>query len=233
VASGLYVSFPGSHVELPAGSLAARARAHRLGHPLVTGTMLNGTTTWAGWASYFLDNRSVLPGRPSGLLKGPPVRCSYLRQALVEVGGFPVGMRSAEDTLVNERLFKQGYRAFRSSEIVLVHRSPCHRPGMLLRHHFTRGCGIGSMLLREAADNGVFPRRQALVCLLGGAPARLLLTTVSVLRFGTGLRRYYLVALPLVVAAAMSWWLGIFYELLRRRPSAEGATAPVLGPDAR
>ena len=30
-----------------------------------TGSTLNGTRTWAGWASYFLDHSSVLPGRPS------------------------------------------------------------------------------------------------------------------------------------------------------------------------
>ena len=36
-ARGDYVTFPGSHVELPPGSLAARVRAHELGYPLVTG----------------------------------------------------------------------------------------------------------------------------------------------------------------------------------------------------
>src|SRR5205823_9537803 len=72
VARGDYVSFPGSHVELAQGSLAARLRAHRAGHPMVTGTTLNGTETAAGWASYFLDHSSVLPGRPSAPLPVPP-----------------------------------------------------------------------------------------------------------------------------------------------------------------
>lgn len=229
VASGRYVSFPGSHIELPAGSLAARMRAHRRGHALVTGTVLNGTTTWAGWASYFLDNRSVLQGRPSGELSGPPVRCSYVREALVEVGCFPTGMRTAEDTFVNERLFERGYRAYRSSELVLVHRSPCSRPGLLVRHHFTRGRGIGCMLLREASETGAFPRRRALVYLLGGMPARLLVTTASVLRWGSGLRRHYWLALPLVIAAATSWWFGICYELLRGRRSTAPAEVAALG----
>ena len=47
VARGDYISFPGSHVELPPGSLAARLRAHELGYAMVTGTMLNGTPTRA------------------------------------------------------------------------------------------------------------------------------------------------------------------------------------------
>ena len=63
LARGAYVSFPGSHIELRPGSLAARMRAHDRGYAMVTGTMLNGTRTWAGWASYFLDHSSVLPGR--------------------------------------------------------------------------------------------------------------------------------------------------------------------------
>ena len=83
VARGDYVSFPGSHVELPPGSLAARLRAHRLGHPMVTGTTLNGTPTPAGWASYFLDHSAVLPGRPSEALGVPPAHCSYERELLL------------------------------------------------------------------------------------------------------------------------------------------------------
>jgi hypothetical protein len=44
---------------------------------MVTGTTLNGTRTRAGWASYFLDHSSVLPGRPSQELTAPPAHCSY------------------------------------------------------------------------------------------------------------------------------------------------------------
>ncbi|HEX3834064.1 MAG TPA: glycosyltransferase, partial [Solirubrobacteraceae bacterium] len=62
VARGDYVTFPGSHIELPQGSLAARVRAHESGYPMVTGSTLNGTRTWAGWASYFIDHAAVLPG---------------------------------------------------------------------------------------------------------------------------------------------------------------------------
>ena len=70
VARGDFVSFPGSHTELPPGSLAARLRAHQEGHAMVTGSMRNGTFTRAGWAAYFLDHSTSLPGRPSGALGG-------------------------------------------------------------------------------------------------------------------------------------------------------------------
>ena len=43
IARGRYVTFPGSHIELLPGSLAARVAAHRLGYGLVAGTMVNGT----------------------------------------------------------------------------------------------------------------------------------------------------------------------------------------------
>ena len=90
-ARGDYVSFPGSHVVLPPGSLAARIRAHERGYPMVTGTIRNLTTTRAGWASYFLDHGTVLPGRPSEELALPPPHCSYDRDAARGRGRVPGG----------------------------------------------------------------------------------------------------------------------------------------------
>ena len=185
VARGTFVSFPGSHVELPPGSLAARLRAHRLGFPLVTGTMKNGTRTAAGWASYFLDNRTALPSRPSGALPGPPVRCSYLREALLRVGGFPEGFVAAEDTLVNVRLHALGYRAYRSREVVLTHNSVCSTPRILLRHHFRRGRGMARVL---AAERG---RAYTGLYVAFVVPVRLTVITCDVMRYGRGLRRAY------------------------------------------
>ena len=52
-ARGEFVSFPGSHVELPAGSLAARLAAHRRGYALVTGVAVNGNDTRAGMGVLF------------------------------------------------------------------------------------------------------------------------------------------------------------------------------------
>jgi GT2 family glycosyltransferase len=154
IARGDYVSFPGSHVELPQGSLAARIAAHRLGHAMVTGTTLNGTRTVAGWAAYFLDNSTVLPGRPSTVLDGPPAHCSYARKVLVEVGGFPEHLRAGEDTVVNHELARRGYRAYRAQDVRLIHHTPCRTRRRLLGHYFVRGRSSGRILLERQRAEG-------------------------------------------------------------------------------
>ncbi len=154
VARGDYVSFPGSHVELPQGSLAARIAAHRLGHAMVSGTTLNGTRTVAGWAAYFLDNSTVLPGRPSTILDGPPAHCSYTRQALLEVGGFPEHLRAGEDTVVNHELARRGHTAYRAQDVRLIHHTPCRTRSRLLAHYFVRGRSYGRILLEGRRSEG-------------------------------------------------------------------------------
>lgn len=235
VAGGDYASFPGSHVELPQGSLAARLEAHDLGYAMVTGTMLNGTRTWAGWASYFLDHSTVLPGRPSGPLQGPPAHCSYVRDLLLQVGGFPEDMRAGEDTVVNWELTKRGYTAYRSQEVRLVHHSPCRGLLRLLRHHFVRGRALGRILL--GPDGGPGRRRRWPILrslLLRYIPRRVSVTSENVKRWGRDLRRTYRLAYPLVVAGAVAASAGACYEVLRparrmadvREPRLEGQQTP-------
>lgn len=154
VAQGEFVSFPGSHVELPPGSLAARLRAHRAGFVMVTGVAENGTMSRAGWASYFMDQHGGLPGHRRAVLDRAPHRCSYARDPLLAIGGFPSGTRTAEDTAVNERLFRQGYVALREPAIRFTHRSPCRTPWRLVRHHFRRGRGLGWLLLQNPEKSG-------------------------------------------------------------------------------
>ena len=226
IARGRYVSFPGSHIELLPGSLAARVAAHRLGYGLVAGTMVNGTRTWAGWASYFLDHRLMLPGRPSGVLDDVPPSASYLREALLAVGGFPEDMRAGEDTVVNRRAFEIGYGAYRSRDARAIHYSPCRRPHQLVRHHFSRGQGMARVFLVEALDNGRFPTTRVVSHLIGSVPARLVWITMSVLRHGHKMRRHYVAALPLVVIGALSYWVGTCYELIRARRTVYAALRP-------
>ena len=145
-ARGDYISFPGSHVELPPGSLAARIAAHEAGWPMVTGSIVNGNLTRSGWAAYFLDHSSSLPGRPSGELAAAPAHCSYVRQFVLEAGGFPEDIRAGEDTVVNQALWRRGHRAYREREIRLIHRSPCTNPIRLVRHHFVRGRALARIL---------------------------------------------------------------------------------------
>jgi glycosyltransferase involved in cell wall biosynthesis len=216
-ARGDYVSFPGSHVELPPGSLAARIEAHDLGYAMVTGTTLNGTRTRAGWASYFLDHSSVLPGRPSTKLAGPPAHCSYLREALLDVGGFPEDMRAGEDTVVNNELARRGYESYRAQDVRLVHHSPCRTTWRLLRHHFLRGRGYGRILLVRRRDDGMLLRAQGLRALFRlQVLTRFDYTSRRVRDWGDDeLRREFAHARLLVRAATTAYWLGTCYELLR------------------
>jgi glycosyltransferase involved in cell wall biosynthesis len=219
-ARGEYVSFPGSHVELPPGSLAARIRAHDLGYAMVTGTTLNGNHTAAGWASYFLDHSTVLPGRPSMELQVAPAHCSYRRDTLLAVGGFPESMRAGEDTVVNQELVRQGHRAFRAQDVTLIHSSRCRNPWQLVRHHFVRGRAYGR-ILRDR--DGVTLRP-----LFGGRGTRLLRglisrrlerTTANVDKWAAdpALTARYRRVYPLVVIGTVAAAAGACFEL-RRSP---------------
>lgn len=149
VARGRFVAFPESNVELLPGNLAARLRAHRRGYAMVTGLVTNGTPTPAGWAAYFLDHAEKLPGHAPAEFNGAPGRCSYARLPLLEVGGFPEGVRTGEDTAVNRALVRRGYVAVRDPDVQLIHYNRCATPPRLLRHHFRRGRGWGRMVVAE------------------------------------------------------------------------------------
>jgi glycosyltransferase involved in cell wall biosynthesis len=231
VAKGDFVSFPGSHVRLPQGSLAARLRAHERGYPMVTGTVRNGTPTPAGWASYFLDHSGSLPGRPSGLLASPPAHCSYGRDFLVDVGGFPEDLRAGEDTVVNHRLFRLGYRAYRAADVELVHHTPCTTIPRLLRHHFTRGRAMTRVLAAEHVAGGRLLDAAAARSLYRRyVPRRLRHTGVNVRRWGGDLQGTYRRVFPLVVAGTVAAWAGAWVELLvRSLGSRSPATSPTPG----
>jgi glycosyltransferase involved in cell wall biosynthesis len=227
LARGDFVSFPGSHIELPQGSLAARVRAHERGYAMVTGSTLNATRTPAGWAAYFLDHSSALPGRPSGELAGPPVHCSYEREILSKVQRFPEGVRAGEDTVVNHALAQLGYRAFRAADVTIVHANPCRNARALVRHHFSRGRGFGRILI-DATPEGESVIRLDVVSrhLFGYLPRRIGSTTANVEAWGgPELRTVYRRVKPLVCLGAVSAWLGTWFELLRGPRPGRGAPA--------
>jgi glycosyltransferase involved in cell wall biosynthesis len=209
VARGEFVSFPGSHVQIAPGSLAARLSAHRAGAAMVTGSLANGTDTPAGWASYFIDHADALPGRPSGELSSAPVRCSYMRHHLEQLGGFPDDLRAGEDTVVNQELFRRGYRARRIQEIVLVHRSRCETVPRLVRHHFQRGRALGKILRAEAV-----PRHQRAKHAARYVPVRLRYIEAGVGLWGGELEPRYREVRRLVQAGVIAAWAGYVCELL-------------------
>ena len=212
LARGEIVSFPGSHVLLRPGSLAARIRAHRLGHAMVTGSIFNGNPTPSGWAAYFLDHSRALPGRPSGRLDGPPAHCSYLREALLGLGGFAEDARAGEDTVVNRALFSAGWSAYRSQELELIHANRCTTPWRLAGHHFSRGRAYGRLLAATQAT------RAANLRVLRDYPLRRLAgTRRAVERWGGELQPRFEAVRGLIALGALASFLGALTEVLSPR----------------
>ncbi|MEO8477429.1 MAG: glycosyltransferase [Actinomycetota bacterium] len=217
LARGDFVSFPGSHIELPQGSLAARIRAHERGYAMVTGSTFNATRTPSGWAAYFLDHSGSLPGRPTEELEGAPAHCSYEREILLRVGGFPEDLRAGEDTAVNQELARLGYRTLRDAEVQIVHANPCPDVCALVRHHFVRGRGLGQIIVRATPPGdrviGVQTLRRHL---LGYLPRRIGGTRANVHAWGgSELTNLYRRVAPLVWLGAIAAWIGLWFELLR------------------
>jgi glycosyltransferase involved in cell wall biosynthesis len=221
-ARGRYVTFPGSHVVMAPGSLDARVRWHLDGWGMVTGTTCNGTRTAAGWASYFLDHSGGLPDRPSHRMTVAPSYASYLTDAVRYVGGFPEDMRTAEDTMVNTELFDLGYGAWRGQDVRMTHHSPCVDIRTLLGHHFRRGRGRGTMILRRhrSEDGPVLTRRRLVNLGVREVPGRMRRIHRNTWAFGGDLRLRWLVVSPLALSAVTAAWAGAWYELLRPRPGA-------------
>jgi glycosyltransferase involved in cell wall biosynthesis len=207
IALGRYVSFPGSHVELAAGSLSARVAAHEQGFAMVTGAICNGTLTPSGWASYFMDHSTSLPGRPSGPLDVHPNSCSYDRAALLACGLFSEDRRAGEDTVVNQRLWAAGHRAFRDNRILLTHKSRCTTPWRLMRHHFVRGRAFGR-ILAERGEKFSF--------LDGYTSRRLSRIAADVDRWGGELNAEMHRCWRLIRLGVMSAHLGARFEMLLR-----------------
>jgi hypothetical protein len=187
---------------------------------MVTGTTLNGTDTRAGWASYFLDHSDVLPGRPSTTLGGPPAHCSYVRRALLRVGGFPEDLRAGEDTVVNERLAELGFTARRAQDVHLVHHTRCTTAWRLLLHHARRGRSYGRILLAQHRDDGGLLHRRGPVRQFDIQVRRRVRTIdANVRQWGDAdLPARHREVRRLIAAAATAHWLGTCAEILRPAP---------------
>jgi glycosyltransferase involved in cell wall biosynthesis len=212
VARGDFVAFPSSHILLPEGSLAARVRSHSEGWAMVTGPVLNGNATTAGWASYFLDHSTLLPDRPSGELSHAPTRCSYVRFLLDEVGGFPEDRRAGEDTVVNTKLWRRDFSAYRDQDAAAIHLSPCSTAGRLVSHHYARGRAWAQILLESNGNRRrvLFRRGWALALYV---PRRLVRIGRNVRANGRGLIQPYRRSYPLIVLGALAAFWGIVVGL--------------------
>jgi Glycosyl transferase family 2 len=218
-ATGRFVWFPRSAGELTPESVGARVHAHEDGYAMVTGAVRNGTPTWVGWASYFLEHSLALPGVPAREVTASGAEYSYLRDALLRCSGWPVEAEEGDLGLVNLRLLDRGYGAYRTPEVTVVHHSPCTTVSDLVRHHFLRGCSLGRGLPDEdpARLGFILPRTESRN-LITYVPGRLARMTLAVYRGGGGVRTRYVIALPLVAAAIVAQWSGLCSRALGIRP---------------
>jgi glycosyltransferase involved in cell wall biosynthesis len=206
-ARGEYITFPGSHVWLREGSLQARLDAHDHGWDLVTGSVLNGNTTDAGWASYFLDHASQHPSQPPGEYHGVPGHASYVTQDVRDVGGFPEHMRAGEDTVVNQELYYGSRRTYFAPDAGFFHASPSTTTRHLVRHHMQRGRALGRIIRNARADDSqAWPLRE--IALI---PVRRLRAIRTAMRHADAdLRSHYrdvrtAVAVGAVASAGAAW----------------------------
>ena len=193
---------------------------------MVTGITRNGNPTRAGWASYFLDHHAGLPGHARAELNGPPAHCSYARMPLLEVGAFPDGVRTGEDTAVNRALVRRGYVALREPAIALTHSSPCRSAGRLVRHHFKRGRGWGRLVLADRREAGpVLTRETWRERGPGHLTRRLGRIAADVATAEPDLGIQYRAVRPLVGLGAGAAWAGMWWEILRPGPGKLSALA--------
>jgi hypothetical protein len=158
-------------------------------------------------------------------LAGAPAHCSYHRETLLSVGGFPETMRAGEDTIVNQELSRRGHRAYRAQDVTIIHRSPCRTPWKLVRHHFVRGRAFGR-ILRDR--DGVFLRTPcgvaAWALAQGLLSERLTRTRTNVKQWAgdPALAAQFQRVYPLVVLGAAAAVAGTWFELWRpSQPDAE------------
>jgi hypothetical protein len=186
---------------------------------MVTGIVTNGTPTPAGWASYFIDHAEGLPGHGPAEFDGPPGNCSYARLPLLEVGGFPEGVRTGEDTAANRALVKRGYVAYRDPDVRFIHRSRCTTTPRLLRHHFQRGRGSGRLLLAEYREQGHLLNAKIIrTRLIEAVPKQLRRIHESVALANPDIIAEYERHRFLIALGAVATWAGTWYEVLRPTP---------------
>ena len=151
IVSGDFVVFVGSHVRLEPGSLAARLAAHRRGWAMVTGPLLDGSTSRAARAAFFLDHTASSRALPNTTLDRPPPRCSYVRFALDRVGWFP-DVRAGEDTDVNDRLFAAGFTAGFEPGAAETYVPDVHDLHALRTKHAARGRALARLRVERGSE---------------------------------------------------------------------------------
>jgi len=213
-ASGTYVWFIGTDTELAEGALEACLRIHRSGYAMASGMILNGNHTRAAWATYLLESLTELSdGTSQRELTEPPRRCSYLRSALEEAGGFHDDDGSECEMLINNVLFRRGYGACRADSMRVTRYFEASGPRILALRQFREGRRTGRMIVDGARIHATIGTRWMAhyVCL--SVPTRIR-TVRSVLQSHRGSRPPFYKLAPLITLGIVASWLGGCYQII-------------------
>ena len=215
VARGRWVTFPGSHVELAPGSLAARLAAHRAGHPVVAGAMTSAPPHRpSAVASHLALYCHRLPGRPAGPVDPTDPAAhglSYDRPVLDRLGPFDPHVLVGEDTAAARRLGELGVPIWFEPRVRTAHRGPTGTRAMLADHH-RRGRVAAQAAGPSARQGSRLRRAMALPAATAVISAQ---TAAAAWRNGRGERARLVVTLPWLVAAVAASLAGRYRE--RRR----------------
>jgi glycosyltransferase involved in cell wall biosynthesis len=206
-ARGDYALFVDGDTEVSDGAFEALVAAHDEGFAMVAGTVRNRMASTPGWAAYFLDQASSLPGGSEGELTVAPARCSFARDALLAAGGFDEAAATDVEARAAARLLRDGHRATRRSVVTFGQPTGDGSAGALLRRQFDAGRALG--------DEG-----------FGAGGRRWRLARGSVRARGD-LDAAFRRAVPLVVGGTVALWAGAGYE--RARGAAERLGARLRG----
>jgi len=121
-------------------------------------------------------------------------------------------------------LFALGHKAYFSSNIVDIHKSPCVSPIILVHHHYLRGRGFGRMLWEYPGPQKTrrFRLRRIRWLMTQYPVKRIVHITKGVIRWGKPIRGYFVASFPLILVGMMSAALGAVIFLLRPERSAQG-----------
>lgn len=232
-ASGEFVAFLAADCLAEPGWLARRLADHRAGHGAVASavTYAGPSRPWA-WASYYLQYRERLPGRPAGIVSPPDPAVhglSFDRAQLERIGPFDESLRIGEDTDAAQRLADLGVAIWFDPEIRTAHLGP-RGLWFVLRDHFRRGARYSRFLLHAGRKS---PSRSFARVLLSNAVLFVKGTrrTLAIcLRYAPGERWRVVLSVPFVAVARAASAVGMTSEELRASRAFQSPAGDVAEP---
>ena len=196
--------------------LQAIVESHARGHPVVGGSIANGTPeSMVGSAEYFLEFGEFSQARPTGLVRfAPTCNFSINRQIFRKSGGFP-NLRASEDVLFGQRLKEMGVAVHFDPEAFVYHR--CRTAlGPFLRNQVSLGRGSATARRKGSLPGAFVVRLPVLVPLL--PILRLYRIIKRLIKREPRNLIHFILVLPVVWMGLGAWSWGFFREAVKFKP---------------